>query len=71
MSEATHRTTLGGCAPPFILEIINLDAHPDGALLGLCACLGRMRSATAELVAAVERTPALTIEGRGMKELTL
>jgi hypothetical protein len=50
---------------------IDLDAHPDGLLLRLCACLGRMRTAIDELEAAIARTPALTMDGRRMKEMTL
>ena len=70
MSEATSRTTTSGgraLRPP----PIDLDAHPDGLLLRLCACLGRMRTAIDELEAAIARTPALTIEGRRMKEMSL
>jgi hypothetical protein len=70
MSEATFKTTTsGGWAmrpPP-----IDLDTHPDGLLLRLCACAGRMRTAIEELEAAIARTPALTIDGRRMKEITL
>ncbi len=53
------------------LPPIDLDAHPDGLLLRLCACLGRMRTAIEEMEAAIARTPALTIDGRRMKEMTL
>jgi hypothetical protein len=67
MSEATSRTTTLRARMP----VIDLDAHPDGLLLRLCACLGRMRTAIEDLEAAIARTPALTIDGRRMKELTL
>jgi hypothetical protein len=49
MSEAISNTTHGGRHPPFSLQVIDFEAHPDGLLLRLCACLGRMRSATMEL----------------------
>jgi hypothetical protein len=52
-------------------EPIDLDAHPDGLLLRLCACLGRMRTAIEDLEAAIARTPALTIDGRKMKAMSL
>jgi hypothetical protein len=71
MQEATLKTTPGGRPPPFSLQVIDLDAHPDGLLLRLCACAGRMRTAIEDLEAAIARTPALTIEGRRMKEMTL
>jgi hypothetical protein len=70
MSEATSRTTTSGgraMRPP----PIDLDAHPDGLLLRMCACLGRMRTAGEELEAAIARTPALTTDGRRIKEMTL
>jgi hypothetical protein len=71
MSEAISKTTLGGSPPPFPLQLLDLDAHPDGLLLRLCACLGRMRTAIEDLETAIARTPALTIDGRRMKEMTL
>jgi hypothetical protein len=68
MSEAALKTTPGGTRPPLTLEVIDLDApHPDGELPRLCVCLGRMRSATVQLEAAIERTAALTIDGHRMK----
>jgi hypothetical protein len=70
MSEATSRTTTSG-GRAMRLPPIDLDAHPDGLLLRLCACLGRMRTAIDELEAAIARTPALTMDGRRMKEMTL
>jgi hypothetical protein len=71
MPQATSNTTPGGKPPPFPLRPIDLDAHPDGLLLRLCACLGRMRTAIEDLETAIARTPALTIDGRRMKEMTL
>jgi hypothetical protein len=56
MSEAISRTTTPGA--DVFSELIDLDAHPDGDLLRLCACLGRMRTATVALLDAIERTPA-------------
>jgi hypothetical protein len=38
----------------------DLDTHPDGLLLRLRACLGRMRTAIEDLEDAIARTPALT-----------
>jgi hypothetical protein len=67
MSEATSRTTTLRARMP----VIDLHAHPDGLLLRLCDCLGRMRTAIDELEAAIARTPALTVDGRRMKELSL
>jgi hypothetical protein len=66
MASYAH-TTLGA---DVFSELIDLDAHPDGDLLRLCACLGRMRTATVALLDAIERTPAVTLDGRRMKELT-
>jgi hypothetical protein len=37
MSEATSTNTPGGGFPPFKLELVDLDAHPDGVLLRLIA----------------------------------
>ena len=71
MSEAASTNTSGGRVPPFTLEAIDLDNHVDGTLLRMCDSLVRVRSATAELEAAIVRTAPLTIEGRRMKELTL
>ena len=69
---AEHAHTIRGKAPRNpSFEPIDLDAHPDGLLLRLCACLGRMRMAIEDLEAAIARTPALTIDGRRMKEMTL
>jgi hypothetical protein len=70
MSEAAFKTTTSG-GRAMRLPPIDLDAHPDGLLLRLCVCLGRMRTAIEELEAAIARTPALTIDGRRMKEMTL
>jgi hypothetical protein len=69
---AAHAHTICGNTPrnPSIVPI-DIDAHPDGLLLRLCACLGRMRTAIEDLEAAIARTPALTIDGRRMKEMTL
>jgi hypothetical protein len=69
MSEAILRTTTPGA--DVRRELIDLDAHPDGDLLRLCASLGRMRTATVALEDAIEHTAAFTIEGRRMKEMTL
>jgi hypothetical protein len=69
---AEHANTMRAAAARNLpIRPIDLDAHPDGLLLRLCACLGRMRTAIEELEAAIARTPALTIDGRRMKELTL
>jgi hypothetical protein len=67
MPEAIPNTTHGGARTPFSLPVIDLDTHPDGELPRLCVCLGRMRSATVQLEAAIERTAALTIDGHRMK----
>ncbi len=67
---AEHANTTSR-ARPLPITPIDLDAHPDGLLLRLCACLGRMRTAIEDLEAAIARTPALTIDGRRMKELSL
>jgi hypothetical protein len=73
---AEHAHTICGIAPrnpgaDVFSELIDLDAHPDGDLLRLCSCLGRMRTATVALLDAIERTPAVTLDGRRMKALTL
>jgi hypothetical protein len=52
-------------------ELVDLDAHPDGDLLRLCSALAKTRTATVALEDAIERTPAVTLDGRRMKELTL
>jgi hypothetical protein len=51
--------------------LIDLDAHQDGDLLRLCSALAKTRTATVALEDAIERTPAVTLDGRRMKELTL
>jgi hypothetical protein len=67
MASHAH-TTLGADVRR---ELIDLDNHADGDLLRLCASLGRMRTATVALEDAIEGTPAVTLDGRRMKELTL
>jgi hypothetical protein len=69
---AEHAHTICGNAPRKTSIVpIDVDAHPDGLLLRLCACLGRMRTAIEDLEAAIARTPAVTIDGRKMKAMTL
>jgi hypothetical protein len=70
MAEHAH-TTCGDAPRNPSIQAIDLEAHPDALLLRLCACLGRMRTAIDELEAAIARTPALTMDGRRMKEMTL
>ncbi len=62
-------TTAGRTLPP--LEIIDLDAHPDGALLRVCAGLERLRAIAEEMERIAARLPASTMLGRRMKEMTL
>jgi hypothetical protein len=69
---AGHAFTIRGKTPrnpPF--ELIDLDTHPDGLLLRMCVCLGRTRDAINQLEDAIERTPAVTLDGRRMKEMAL
>jgi hypothetical protein len=70
MAEHAHTIRADAARNPSIVPI-DLDAHPDGLLLRLCACAGRMRTAIEDLEAAIARTPALTIDGRRMKAMTL
>ena len=74
MREAVHETNTPRATTPtadVFRELIDLDAHPDGLLLRLCACLGRTRSALTQLEDAIAHTPALTIDGRRMKAMSL
>ena len=78
MFRAILNATSGGTRPPPSLERIAIDRHPDGALLRLCASLARMRDAQQQLEDAIagaeaelRRTPAVTIDGRRLKELAL
>jgi hypothetical protein len=71
MREAISQTISSTLRLPMTLQLIDLDVHPDGLLLRLCACLGRTRSAVMGLENAIECTPALTLDGCRMKELTL
>ena len=71
MSEATYRSTPGGTQPSFKPDIIVLDDHPDRDLLLFCACLARMRGQLEALERCIQAIPAVTIDGRKMKALTL
>ena len=56
---------------PLTLERFNLDDHPDGLLMRLCAALQRLRGQLQALERAIECIPAVTVEGRRMKEMVL
>ncbi len=71
MSEATSNISPGVARPPFSPEIIDLDRHPDGVLLRLCATLERLRNVTEDLERVAAALPTRTMLGRRMKELTL
>ena len=71
MPEASSNTKRGGTSSPFVLESIKLDAHPDGALLRLCAALERLRAIADEMEQIAASLPARTILGRRMKEMVL
>lgn len=71
MSEATLKSTSGGTRPPFKLEPINLDGHPDRDLMLFCACLARLRGQVEALERAIACIPAVTIDGNRMKALSL
>ena len=57
-------------APPS-LELIDLETHPDGDLLRLCAALAKTRDAVAQLEAAIVATPSRTADGCRAKVLAL
>jgi hypothetical protein len=69
MSEATNPYTTS--RPSLTLERFDLDVHPDGLLMRLCGSLQRLRGQLEALERAIECIPAVTIEGRRLKELTL
>ena len=71
MSEATSNTIPRGSRPPFTPEVIDLDAHPDGALLRLCAGLERLRAIADEIEQIVAGIPARTVLGRRLRKLAL
>jgi hypothetical protein len=62
---AEHAYTIGGgCLPPLPPD---LDRHPDGALLRVCAALERLRAITDEMEQIAAGIPARTVLGRRMK----
>ncbi len=67
---ATHAHTTG-CLTVRHLELVNLDHHPDGALLRLCAGLERLRTITEGLELVAASLIPRTMLGRRMKEMTL
>jgi hypothetical protein len=69
MSQATHSLPPEAMRPPLTLQLIDPDTHPDGLLHVRMprAHAGRHRPARD----AIERTPAITLDGRRMKELAL
>ena len=75
MANHAHTTTGRPLPPP---DIVDLDAHPDGALLRVCAGLVRMRDAQDRLENAIDRaeaelrrTLAVSEDGRRLRELAL
>jgi hypothetical protein len=69
---ATHvHTTRPDPGRNLAFERIDLDAHPDAALLRLCALLGRLQTLTEELDSVIASLPARTLLGRRAKELAL
>ena len=71
MPEATHNPTSGGAQPPLTPDLIDLNVHPDGALLRLCVGLERLRAIADEIEQIVAGIPARTPFGRKMKEMSL
>ena len=67
---AEHAHTTGWNAPP-APDLIDLDDHPDGDLLRLCAALAKTRDAVAQLEAAIVATPSRTADGCRAKGLAL
>jgi hypothetical protein len=68
MANHAH-TTAGGYPPP--PDLIDLNAHPDGALLRVCAALERLRAITDEMEQIAASIPAQTPFGRKMKAMAL
>lgn len=71
MPEATHNATPGGTQPPLTPDLVDLNAHPDGALMRLCVGLERLRAIADEIEQIVAGIPARTPLGRKMKEVAL
>ena len=78
MFRATSKITRGDSAPPSALKIIDVGKHPDAPLLRLCVNLVRLRDAQDRLESAIagaeaelRRTPAVTEDGRRLRELAL
>ena len=69
MSEATNPYTTP--RPLLTLERFDLDDHPDGLLMRLGGRLQRLRGQIEALERAIACIPAVTVEGRRMKELAL
>ncbi len=67
MADHAHTTS----RPKLAINRLNLDDHPDGLLMRLCAHLGRLRAQLEALERAIECIPAVTVEGRRMKECSL
>jgi hypothetical protein len=70
---AEHACSIRGATPrnPPPLELVDLDAHPDGALLRVCASLERLRVIAEEMERVAASLPARTMLGRRMKEMAL
>ena len=75
MAEHANITTGRPLPPPDLIVFAN---HADGALMRLCADLVRLRDAQERLENAIagaeaelRRTPAVTTDGRRLKELAL
>ena len=80
MSQAASKTTSGGTPPPFNPEVIDLTNHPDAPLLrlgggrlarGVRDAHDRLENAIAGAEAELRRTPAVTDDGRRLRELAL
>jgi hypothetical protein len=71
MSEANRTLTPAASWPPRQPELIDLNTHPDGDLLRLCAALAKTRDAVAHLEAAIVATPSRTADGCRAKGLAL
>lgn len=71
MSEATSTNTPDGSELPLTLDLIDLNAHPDGALMRLCVGLERLRAIADEIEQIVAGIPARTPFGRKMKGMVL
>ena len=78
MSQATQNATPGDRMPPLKPDLIVFANHADGALLRLCSSLAKMRDAQQQLEDAIagaeaelRRTPAVTEDGRRLRELAL